>query len=247
MAVRRKSRLRPRPDLGNALRDRLNPVHRDLEAQVSQSDSFIDEVTEEVRRDRLFGLARKYGWIAVLAIVAIVGGAGFVEWRKAQTAAAAQQLGDSIYAALERDNALARLSALDGIAAEGTGQALVALLTAAEAAPVDMQRAGDTLETVIRDETLPQIYRDLATLKLTMLPDYPLMSDQRIARLAPLTAPGAPLRLVAMEQTALLHLERGETDEARALMTEVVQDAATSPAQRERAQQILIVLGGGDA
>ncbi|MCA8884514.1 MAG: hypothetical protein KDA50_12330 [Rhodobacteraceae bacterium] len=212
---------------------------------MSQSDSFIEEVTEEVRRDRLFAFGRKYGWIAVLAVFLVVGGAGFNEWRKAQATAKAQALGDAIYQALERDSSLSRLSALEGIPAEGAAEALVALLAAGEAAPVDAKRAGDLLETVIANAALPQIYRDLATLKLTMLADYPMMSDQRIARLEPLTAPGAPLRLVALEQKALLHLERRENDMAQELLSEVIEDAGTSAAQRQRAQQILIVLGGG--
>ena len=36
---------------------------------MSDTDSFIDEVNEEVRRDRLYHLLRRYGWIAALAIV----------------------------------------------------------------------------------------------------------------------------------------------------------------------------------
>ena len=56
---------------------------------MSDTDSFIDEVTEEVRRDRLFGLMKRYGWIAALAVLLIVGGAAWNEWRKAQDRAAA--------------------------------------------------------------------------------------------------------------------------------------------------------------
>jgi len=63
---------------------------------LSQSDSFIEEVTEEVRRERLFALARRYGWIVVLALVLVIGGAAALEWRKAQARAAAQVLGDRI-------------------------------------------------------------------------------------------------------------------------------------------------------
>ena len=37
-------------------------------AGLSNHDSFIDEVTEEVRRDRLFAAFRKYGWIGVLLV-----------------------------------------------------------------------------------------------------------------------------------------------------------------------------------
>ena len=38
----------------------------------NQNDSFIDEVTEDLRRDRLFLAMRRYGWIAVLAILVLV-------------------------------------------------------------------------------------------------------------------------------------------------------------------------------
>ena len=67
---------------------------------VSDTDSFIDEVTEEVRRDQLFALFRKYGWIGILAIVLIVGGASWSEWRKAQAEAKAQAFGDALVAAM---------------------------------------------------------------------------------------------------------------------------------------------------
>ena len=38
----------------------------------NQNDRFIDEVTEDLRRDRLFLMLRRYGWIAVLLILALV-------------------------------------------------------------------------------------------------------------------------------------------------------------------------------
>ena len=41
----------------------------------NQNDSFIDEVTEDLRRDRLFGVFRRYGWIAIALIVLVVAGA----------------------------------------------------------------------------------------------------------------------------------------------------------------------------
>ena len=36
---------------------------------VSDTDSFIAEVNEEVRREQLYGYLRKYGWIAVVAVL----------------------------------------------------------------------------------------------------------------------------------------------------------------------------------
>ena len=36
---------------------------------MSDTDSFIDEVTEEVKRDRLFAMMKRYGWIAVVIVL----------------------------------------------------------------------------------------------------------------------------------------------------------------------------------
>ena len=79
---------------------------------MSDTDSFIDEVTEEVRRDQLFALFRKYGWIGVLAIVLIVGAASWKEWQKAQAEASAQAFGDAIVAAMGSNDSATRAKAL---------------------------------------------------------------------------------------------------------------------------------------
>lgn len=211
---------------------------------MSNTDSFIDEVSEEVRRDKLFRLARRYGWIVALVIVLIVAGAAALEWRKASQRGNAQALGDAMLGALEHENSASRAAALEDVAAEGDAQAIVLLVAAAELAGSDAEAAGALLEQV---EALPDIqpaYRDLAVLKLTMIPDYPLFSDEKIARLEPLAIPGRPFRLTAMEQMAYVHIERGESDEALTLLSQIASDAEASPAQRQRAAQLTIALGG---
>ena len=86
---------------------------------MSNPDSFIDEVTEEVRRDRLFRAFRRYGWIGVVLVAAIVGGAAFNEWQKASRTATAQALGDGLTAALAAGTPEARAAALDGLKVQG--------------------------------------------------------------------------------------------------------------------------------
>lgn len=85
---------------------------------MSDTDSFIDEVTEEVRRDRLYGYVRRYGWIAAIVIIGIVGAAGFNEYRRAQEEAKAQALGDAMLAALASDEDEARADALANVTAD---------------------------------------------------------------------------------------------------------------------------------
>lgn len=102
---------------------------------MSDTDSFIEEVTEEVRRDRLFGLMRRYGWIAVLAVLLLVGGTAYREYTKAAETAKAQAFGDAILTALENDEASERVSALDQIdAPTAEGAAVLDMLIAAEEA-----------------------------------------------------------------------------------------------------------------
>ena len=64
---------------GNAVYDRVSRW-RIKGHGMSTPDSFIDEVTEEVRRDRLYALLRKYGWVGIAVVVAIVGWASWTEY-----------------------------------------------------------------------------------------------------------------------------------------------------------------------
>ncbi|NNL35893.1 MAG: hypothetical protein HKP35_08755, partial [Silicimonas sp.] len=66
---------------------------------MSNQDSFIDEVTDEVRKDRLYALYRKYGWVAALAVILLVGGAAANEWRKASARTQAEAAGDALLTA----------------------------------------------------------------------------------------------------------------------------------------------------
>ena len=68
---------------------------------VSDTDSFIEEVSEEVRRDRLYKFLRKYAWVGILAVVTIVGGTTYLEFQKAQARTEAEEVGTAIINALD--------------------------------------------------------------------------------------------------------------------------------------------------
>lgn len=65
----------------------------------NQNDSFIDEVTDDLRRDRLFRAFRRFGWIAILAILLLVGFAVWREYSRDRDEKAAQAWGDAVLAA----------------------------------------------------------------------------------------------------------------------------------------------------
>lgn len=210
---------------------------------MSEVDSFVEEVSEEVRRDRLFGYFKKYGWILVAVVILIVGGATFNEWRKSQSRANFQAAGDALLTALEMPDADARIEALAAI--EFDEPQRVALARLAEAAVLIEDDRDDeaaaVLQTVADVADLPPVYADLAKLKLVMLrPDDP----QAIADLDLLANPGRPFYLLALEQRAQSHMRAGYTEAALSDLAAIWEDPLSTNDLRQRAQQLTLVLGG---
>ena len=215
---------------------------------MSETDSFIDEVAEEVRRDKLYALFRKYGWIGVALILLLVGGAAWNEWRKAKAEADAQAFGDALVAALGSDDAAGRARALAEVPAGGApGQVVVRGLlqsTAAEEAG-DQAGAMAALQGLIDAPGTPAVYRELARLKLVTLAGPVMDAATRDAILADLARPGATFRLLAEEQQALILLGAGQSAEAIDRLKAIAEDAEAPNALKGRVEQILTAVGAG--
>lgn len=210
---------------------------------MSNPDSFIDEVTEEVRRDRLFLMLRRYGWIGILLVVVIVGGAAFNEWRKAQAEAEAQAFGDALMAGLSAETPEARRVALAGISTSGERVAVLNLLLASD--PTEDKAASlAALDTVAADATLPVLWRDLAQLRRVMVAGADMPLADRRAALAPMAEAGRPYRTLAAEQLAYLLAEEGKAEEAIAALQSLIEDQEAPGGLRSRAAQMIVALGG---
>lgn len=213
---------------------------------MSETDSFIEEVSEEVRRDKLFGLMRKYGWIGILAVLVLVGGAAYNEWRKASEMAVAQKLGDDLLQALELDDSAARAEALSGVTGDDAdSQGLVAMLLAAQKQDAgDVVGASAGLEAIAGDTSLPKAYRDLAQFKLLLLAGRDMATETRRDKLTVLTTAGGAYRLLAEEQLAMLDIDEGNTEAAIARLNGIINDVDVTTGLRGRASQLIVVLGG---
>jgi len=211
---------------------------------VSNPDSFIDEVTEEVRRDRLYATLRRWGWVAILLVILVVGGTAWQQVSKAREMQAAQARGDALLAALEVSDPAARAETLAAVEVDGPAAAVAGLLTAAA-----QEEAGDTaaavatLEGVAANMNAEPIYRELAQLKALLL-DEGLTPSDRAEALKPLAQPGAPFRLVAIEAQALAQVAAGQTEDALATLSLLVEDAEVSGGLRDRASALIVALGG---
>lgn len=210
---------------------------------MSNSDSFIDEVSDELRRDRLYAAFRRYGWIGGVVILAIVGGTAFTQWQKSRDAARAEGFGDALMEALDTGSAEARREALAAVPATGT-QLVIRDLIAASDPGEDKAATLAALDAVIADASQPPRWRDLAILRRVGVAgtDQPLA--ERRAALEPIAAAGRPYAALAAEQLAYLLLEEGKKDEARAALSALTSSEAAGQALRARAAQVVTALGG---
>ncbi|WP_372840880.1 hypothetical protein [Phaeovulum sp.] len=209
---------------------------------MSESDSFIDEVTEEVRRDRLFALMRRYGWIGILIVLLIVFGAAWVEWQKARASARAEAFGDAVLSAMESDD---RAEALAAVPADGVQKAVVDLLIAAELG--NDAEALASLRAIGADAELPASLRALAEFKAVLAAGAAMPAAERDAALAKLAQPGAPFRQLAMEQQVLVLLDAGASDQALALAQQLLLEPELTAGLQERVTQLIVALGAEPA
>lgn len=210
---------------------------------MSNPDSFINEVTDEVRRDRLFATFRRYGWIGGLVVLVIVGGAAVTEWRRLSGEGSAQAFGDALTDALDMGGPDERRAALEAVPATGTQLVVKDLMLASDP---EQDKAGTlaALDRLIADTSQPQLYRDLATLRKVLVAGTDMPVAERRAALEPLSAPGRAFRPLALEQLAYLLIEEGKTADAITALMPLTQDQQSPRGLRARAAQAIITLGG---
>lgn len=212
---------------------------------MSNPDSFIEEVTEEVRRDRLYRLFRKYAWVGVVLVAGVVIGTATNEWMKSQARTQAQAFGDAILGAMDLADPQARLDGLAAIEAKGDQAALLGLILSSDPTQ-DRAGALAALDRVIADPALAPVYHDLAVLRRAGLagPETAL-ADRRVA-LEGISAAGRPYRVLAQEQLAYLLIEEGQTDAAIAALRALTIDQEAPGSLRSRVAQVITTLGGTD-
>ena len=212
---------------------------------MSDTDSFLQEVSEELRRDRLYRNIRKYGWIAIVLVFIIVGAATYREYMKSQAETEAELFGTSIIDALNQTDSSDRISKLQEIIAPGqNSKAIVAMLLSAEAignerTTLEMNGLKDVAESLSIDAH----YRDLLNFKILLGSAEIMNVEERVKAYDTLSEPGNPYRLLAEEQMALIELELGNTDNAVKKISQILLDAELTSGLRNRATQMLIALG----
>lgn len=208
----------------------------------NQNDNFIDEVFEDLRRERLFRLFRRWGWLAGLVILGIVAGVVWREYSQARDQAQARDWGDAILAAEAAADPEAILE-VDPRGAEPR-RILAAMLAASEWSEADEdEAAARALREVAGNQAAGTVLHDLAELKLVMLQGDRMDPAQRDEILSRLSRTGAPFELLALEQKAIALVGAGRTEDAANLIRQIQQKDGLSQALRLRLSEMMIALG----
>lgn len=213
---------------------------------MSNSDSFMDEVSEEVRRDRMFALWKKYGMFAIAGIVLVVGAAGGKAWLDHQAQVEAQRVGGAVIAASSAgpDDAAAALTAI----AEQTDHAGAAVLARLRAAAAlaesgDAEGAAAAYDVLASSPDADDLLKSFASFRALTLRADAMDPAEAAAAFEAVAGGSGPFRLLALEAQGAAQLQAGDRDAAVAAFQTVAEDEGAPQGLRQRALAALSSLG----
>lgn len=214
---------------------------------MSDSDSFINEVSEEVRRDRMFALWRKYGPYVIGVIVLIVAAAGAKAYLDTQERAAARAAGGALIAASDGDLE-AQSAALIALAdtVDHDGARLLAELRAASvmAASGDASGAAAAYDGIAASAAADPLLQQFAAYRATVLRGAEMEPGAFADALSPIANGSGPFRLLAMEARGVALLRAGDRQAGEDELRAVHSDDAAPPPMRQRIEVLMTAFGG---
>lgn len=205
------------------------------------------EIDEDLRRDNLLKLWKRYGTFILagaVLIVAVTG--GYVAWQRYEEGRRLDQ--SRAYEAARSVEQTDPKAAIEAMQKLGGGAAPYGMLARFHEAGLKAEQ-GDTAGALAAYDALSKdadspAYRSAATIFYAM---HALDSEEPnalIERLKPLTAPTSPWRYSALELTGLAAQRAGDTARAREIFTALSGDSEAPSALRSRAAEILVALQG---
>ena len=213
------------------------------------AESFVREVDENLRRDQLRDMAKSHGkWIIAAGILLLAAVGGYLYWQDRQKQQVAEQ-SEALSGAMDKiggGDVKAASAELEPLA-EASNVVVRASAELARAALAlrqnDRKSAIGIYNRLAADEGMPQPYRDLATVRGTMIEYDQLKPDEIIARLSPLAEPGKPFFGTAGEMVALASLAKGDRNGAGQMFARIAGDRQVPESIRSRAIQFAGSLG----
>jgi hypothetical protein len=213
------------------------------------TETFVREVDENLRRDRIRDFFKDNTALLIGAVVLFLAASGGLIWFQQHRQDLAEQHVEQL-AQIYKDIGAGKTSKvaqqLDDLSNSSSKsvQASAMFTRAAFALQQNDQKlAIATYKKLADDSSLPQAYRDAALIRQTALEFDQLQPDQVIARLQSLAKPGNPWFGSAGEMTALALVKQGKKQEAGQLFATIAKDKDAPQSIRDRSIQIAGSLG----
>ena len=203
-----------------------------------ESESFIKEVSEEVKRDRLFKALNKFKWPLFALIVLLVGAVGGYEYYKFDKKSRAQKNGEFLISAIERlkENGQTVTEKIDNKFAS----VLIKLNEAKYFEEKgDMKSASAAYNDIISKYGENKFFNHYSKFQLYLMDPAKSLGDvEKIKILDELSAPDSPLKLLALEQKLYLYVKINDLDNIRLQVDLILSDQAITPEQVTRIKDV---------
>jgi hypothetical protein len=213
------------------------------------SETFLREVDENLRRDRLRDFFKdNSGWLigALILFLAASGGMIWYQQHRENLAATHVEQLATIYKDIGSGNTSKVPEQLDDLSNSSSKAVRASAMFTRAALALqqnDQKLALATFKKISDDDSFPRPYRDAALMRQTALEFDQIDPQQVITRLQPYTKPGNPWFGSAGEMTALALIKQGKNKEAGQLFATIAKDKDTPQALRDRSIQIAGSLG----
>ena len=203
---------------------------------MSEKDSFIEEVSEELRKDKLVRFIKKYLWIISIIILIIVCIVGINEYRKNNIIKNNQKNGDIIYNFLSvgDENSFNDLKVL---ASKNEIESIIPrfVLIQKYIEINDLDNSRKLLDSIINFKDIPKDFINLAKLYLFFLEKDTLTKEKLIEDL---NSPNNIFRLISLEQKVYMLIEKREYSEANKLIDLILNDIESPNTLKQRIRNI---------
>ena len=203
-----------------------------------ESESFIKEVSEEVKRDRLFKALNKFKWPLFAIIVLLVGAVGGYEYYKYDKKSRAQKNGEFLISAIEslKENGQSVTEKIDN-------KFTSVLIKLNEAKYFeekgDMKSASAAYNHIISKYGENKFFNHYSKFQLYLMDPAKSLSDvKKIKILDELSAPDGPLKLLALEQKLYLYVKINDLENIKSQVDLILSDQGITPEQVTRIKDV---------
>lgn len=203
-----------------------------------ESESFIKEVSEEVKRDNLFKIINKFKWPLFALIILLIGAVGGYEYFKFSKKARAQKNGEFLVSAIENLKKNGQ-----PVTEEMDNKFLSVFIKLNEAKYFeeigDIKSATAAYEYIISKHGENKFFNHYSKFQLYLMNPAESLSDKKkIDVLDELSVPDGPLKLLALEQKLYLYVKISDLENIKSHVKLILSDQSIMPEQVSRIKEI---------